>query len=148
MGYKILFKPHPRDTREYIVNPSVEILDIQLPLECYNLDICAVISFASSATLHLLTMQNMASFTIDLPIAKKGCKINENWISPLVKKMLLDYTTPISILIETNPSNLTKIELKKMLKNKCDNYINSLPKLSENKEFNKYAKELGFYVKR
>lgn len=146
LGYTVYFKPHPRDDRNYIDNPLVKIINTTLPLESCNLDVCAAVSFASCSTLHLLKMQNIAGFTIELPLEKPGCKIDEKWISQLERKLILEYTAPLKMLLEINPNNYTKEELKKVLKNKCEEYINSKPLLSENKDFNNYAKELGYYT--
>lgn len=148
MGYTILFKTHPRDPRNYINNPNIKILNTTLPLECYKLDIVAVISMGSSASLHSPYISNVAGFSIDLPIDWEN-PLEQKWLDLLVKKLIKEYTTPIEELFSVNPKLYSKEELKQILLKKCMDFINSKPLLSQNKELENFAlsKEYKFNYK-
>ncbi len=144
LGYKVFFKPHPRDPRNYINNPDISILKTTLPLECYNFDVEAVISLCSLATLHIPYLQNISGFTV--PIFDKIHKNFEfKWLEMLMKKLTEEYTTPLDELLSVNPKLYTKQELKNLLMTKCENYINSKPLLSQNKDLIEYARINGYF---
>lgn len=149
MGYKILFKPHPRDPRNYINNPDITILNTVLPLECYNFDVVAVVSLLSSATLHCMYTNNIAGFTVTLLDKDKTNKpLESKWLDLLVKKLMEEYTTPISELLSVNPRLYTKEELKELLRLKCKKYLDSKPILSKNKEFEEFAIDNGYIMEK
>ena len=143
MGYTILFKAHPRDPRNYINNPNIKILNTTLPLECYKLDIVAVISMGSSASLHSPYISNVAGFSIDLPVDWKK-PLEQKWLDILVKKLIKEYTTPIEELFSVNPKLYSKEELRQILLKKCTDFINSKPLLSQNKELENFALSKGY----
>lgn len=144
LGYKVFFKPHPRDPRNYINNPNISILKTALPLECYNFNIEAVVSLVSLVTLHIPYFRNIPGFTI--PVFNKIDKEFEfYWLDVLVKKITEKYTTPIDELLSVNPKLYTKQELKNMLQIKCEKYIDSLPLLSQNKEIEQFARLNGYF---
>ena len=143
MGYTILFKAHPRDPRNYINNPNIKILNTTLPLECYKLDIVAVISMGSSASLHSPYISNVAGFSIDLPIDWEN-PLEQKWLDLLVKKLIKEYTTPIEELFSVNPKLYSKEELRQILLKKCTDFINSKPLLSQNKELENFALSKGY----
>ena len=145
MGYKVLFKPHPRDPRNYINNPNITVLTTRLPLECYNLDIVAVISMMSSASLQSLYFQDIPGFNILNMDFYSNAKFDSRWLDILFKKMLFEYTMPIDALYEVNPKLYSKDELKKILKDKCYRYLESKPLLSQNKDFENFAREKGYF---
>lgn len=145
IGYKVLFKPHPRDPRNYINNPNITILNTRLPLECYNLDIVAVVSMVSSTSLQYLYFQDIPGFNILNMDFYSNAKFDSIWLGILFKKMLFEYTMPIDALYEVNPKLYSKDELKKILKDKCYRYLESKPLLSQNKDFENFAREKGYF---
>ena len=145
LGYKIYFKPHPRDPRNYINNPGISILNSSLPLDCYSLDeFVAVVSLGSSTSLQAIEFAQIAGFTINLPV-NWDVPIETKWQSLLIRKMVMEYTTPIEELLSVNPNSYSKQELKAVLYKKCANYINSKPMLSENLEFRTFAEHRGYH---
>lgn len=137
-GYKILFKPHPRDPRNYLNNPNIVILSTRLPLECYKFDyVVAVVSFGSSTSLQSPYFLNLAGFNA-LPF-NPNRDLESKWLDLLVKKMVHDYTTPIDVLFTIDPAKYSAKELRTILFEKCQAYINLLPKLSENEAFKRFA---------
>lgn len=147
MGYKVLFKPHPRDPRNYIDNPNITILHTRLPLECYNLDIVAIVSMMSSASLQYLYFQDIPGFNILNMDFYSNAKFDSRWLDILFKKMLFEYTMPIDALYEVDPKLYSKDELKNILKDKCYQYLKSKPLLSQNKDFENFAREKGYFKK-
>lgn len=145
MGYKVLFKPHPRDPRNYIDNPNITILHTRLPLECYNFDVEAVVSMMSSVSPQILYLQDIPGFNILNIDYFSEAKLDSKWLNLLFKKMLYEYTTPIDALYEVNPKLYSKDELKKILKDKCYRYLESKPLLSQNKDFENFAREKGYF---
>ncbi len=144
LGYKVFFKPHPRDPRNYINNPNISILKTALPLECYNFDVEAVVSLCSLATLHIPYLQNTPGFTV--PICDRlNIGFEFKWLGMLMKKLTEEYTTPVDELLSVNPKLYTKQELKNLLMTKCENYINSKPLLSQNKDLIEYARINGYF---
>ena len=144
LGYKVFFKPHPRDPRNYINNPNISILKTALPLECYNFDVEAVVSLCSLATLHIPYLQNTPGFTV--PICDRlNIGFEFKWLGMLMKKLTEEYTTPVDELLSVNPKLYTKQELKNLLMTKCENYINSKPLLSQNKDLIEYARLNGYF---
>lgn len=144
LGYKVFFKPHPRDPRNYINNPNISILKTTLPLECYNFDVEAVVSLCSLATLHIPYLQNIPGFTV--PICDRlNIGFEFKWLGMLMKKLTEEYTTPVDELLSVNPKLYTKQELKSILMTKCRNYINSKPILSQNRELIKFARLNGYF---
>ena len=144
LGYKVFFKPHPRDPRNYINNPNISILKTTLPLECYNFDVEAVVSLCSLATLHIPYLQNIPGFTV--PICDRlNIGFEFKWLGMLMKKLTEEYTTPVDELLSVNPKLYTKQELKSILMTKCKNYINSKPILSQNRELIKFARLNGYF---
>lgn len=144
-GYKIFFKPHPRDPRNYINNQNVTILNTALPIECYDLDVVAIISVASSSPLHMINAYNLPGFTLSL-VDRVNKPFELKWLSALERKLMADYTPPIEEILSVDARLYTKDELKKILQEKCQNYINSKLLLSENEEFRNYAVEKGYVL--
>lgn len=144
LGYKVFFKPHPRDPRNYINNPDISILNTAVPLECYNFDVEAVVSLVSLVTLHIPYFRNIPGFAV--PVFDKIDKEFEfYWLDVLVKKITERYTTPVEELLSVNPKLYTKQELKNMLQIKCEKYISTLPLLSQNKEIEEFARLNGYF---
>ena len=138
LGYKILFKPHPRDQRNYLNNSNIVILSTCLPLECYKFDdVVAIVSFGSSVSLQSPYFSHLAGFNA-LPFNHNKV-LESKWLDLLVKKMVHDYTTPIDILFTVDPVKYPTKELRTILFKKCQSYIKLLPKLSENEEFKQFA---------
>lgn len=145
LGYTILFKPHPRDPRNYINNPNITILNTTLPLECYNPDVVAIVSLASSTPLHMINAHNIPGFMISL-LDRVNKPLELMWLDLLVKKLMAEYTPPIEELLAVNPKLYTKQELKKVLQDKCKKYIDSKPLLSQNEEFKNFAITQGYIL--
>lgn len=144
-GYKILFKPHPRDARNYVNNHNITILNTNLPLECYNLDAVATVSILSSTSLHSPYTNNLAGFSVYL-LDKTNPKYDTKWLEPIVKKVMEEYTTPIEVLLSVNPQLYSKEDLKKILLSKCYHYLNTKPVLSQNKDIENFALKKGYIV--
>ncbi len=145
LGYKIFFKPHPRDPRNYIDNKEITILTTTLPLECYNLDVVAVISLYSTASMQTFYFNDIPGFSMALT-HRMNKPLQSKWLDILVKKLFEEYTTPIEELFAVNPELYTKEELKKILIEKCENYLKTKPVLSKNEKFKQYAIEKGYKI--
>ena len=144
-GYKILFKPHPRDSRNYLNNSNIVVLNTQLPLECYKFDdVVAIVSFGSSASLQSPYFSNLAGFNA-LPF-NPNRDLENKWLDLLVKKMVYNYTTPIDVLFTVDSVKYSRDELRTILFEKCQRFINLLPKLSENEEFKQFALSKNYKI--
>ena len=147
LGYKVIFKPHPRDPREYIDNLDIQILQANLPLECYDLDVVAVVSLSSLSTINSLYFNELPSFSVSLLkyLNADDKPLEKKWLDILVKKLTDEYTAPIDILYSVDAQDYSKNELKNILMEKCTDYIKNKPVLSENKEFEDFAREKGYF---
>lgn len=138
-GYKILYKPHPRDNEffGFDTNPDVQFIDSKYPIELYNLDIVALVSVSSTASITYAHYWNVPSFSnvIAEAIENKDCSPNK---LDLVRNMVKEYSPDYKELLEIDVKNLTKEEVKKQIKERYLKFINSKPLLSENKEIKKY----------
>lgn len=149
LGYKIYFKPHPRDPRKYIDNPAVVIMEnTTLPMECYDIDVDAIVSLSSSASLHQMYFRKTPGFSLSLLERIHDETLDLRWLDLLFKKMVTEYTTPINELLSVDAKLYSKTELKKILYEKCQNYVNQRPLLSQNKEIEHFASKKGYFDKK
>ena len=138
-GYKILYKPHPRDNEYYGFdkNPNVIFLTSKYPIELYNLDIVAILSINSTASLsypHYWDVPGFCNIPEKTIFGAKADIAQNNIIRYIVKEYSLDY----KYLLNFDVKNLSKNELKKQIKNFYDEYLNKKEKLSENKQIYDY----------
>lgn len=129
-GYKVIFKPHPRDNIEYKENESFQILKTKLPLECYSIgDKClAVVSLSSSASCQMYYFQGIAGFCCTEMLKNTNFNIIKEY-SPNVK-MLLDIDTKLK----------TFEELRNEILSIYTNFLATKLLLSENKNINNIGK--------
>ena len=124
-GYKIIFKPHPRDTYKYSENENFKVLKTRLPLECYNLkDKClAIVSLFSSTSCQMYDYQKIAAFSAN-NLIKDAPDIGIN--------MIEQYCPSVDMLLEIDTENKTFNELRDEILNMYENWINKKPLLSKN----------------
>lgn len=143
LGYKILFKPHPRDPRKYIDNENVIMLETRLPLECYNHpNIVGTVSILSNSTLNMYYFQGIAGFSPHI-INNPEYKPNFDKDFAIVKFMVQEYTTPIEDLYSIDANNYSPKELKYILNEKCKQYTNRKTLLTKNKVFIDFINNLN-----
>ncbi len=135
-GYKVYFKPHPRDLKEYKDNENFKILKTKLPIECYNLkDKClAIVSLFSSALCQMYHYQNIAGFCATDLIKKADNDIGINIIK--------EYSPNVNVLLEINTKSKTFEELRDEINKEYLNFIKDKPLLSENKVIEKLYEKL------
>ena len=130
-GYKVYFKPHPRDLTEYKDNKNFKILKTKLPLECYNLkDKClAIVSLFSSALCQIYHYQKIAGFCATDLIKKAENDIGINIIK--------EYSPNINLLLKIDTKSKTFQELRDEINKEYLTFIKDKPLLSENKTIEK-----------
>lgn len=138
-GYKILYKPHPRDNEYYGFdkNPNVIFLTSKYPIELYNLDIVAILSINSTASIsypHYWEVPGFCNIPDKTIFETKTDKAQNNIIRYIVKEYSLDYKH----LLDFDVKNLSKEELKKQIKEFYDDFLSKKEKLSENKDIYNY----------
>ena len=123
-GYKILFKPHPRDSFRYKENENFKILNTKLPLECYRLEnILAIVALYSCAALQSYHYHRIPGFM------HSDLLSSEDIFS---MKLLCEYTPDYKILLEFDVANMSTKELKTAILKKYEEWLNNKPLLSEN----------------
>ena len=137
-GYKILYKPHPRDTEFYGLdkNPNVEFINTRLPIELYKLDILAVVSISSTASLSYAHYWQVPSFSNVTPeaIQVKSNKVLLN----LVRFIVNEYSPNYSELLDLDVKNRSSDMLAQDIMNIYNTFMASKPLLSKNISVNKY----------
>lgn len=133
-GYKILYKPHPRDN-EYFgfdKNPNVIFIDSKYPIELYYLDIVAIVSVSSTSS---ITYSHYWGIPGVSNIVEESLKEDKNDIANIniVRYILQEYSLNYKELLEFNTSSISKEDLKSKLKDLYNKYIDNKPLLSENK---------------
>ena len=126
-GYKIYFKPHPRDLHDYSENKRFKILKTMLPLECYSLKdrIVAVVSVFSSASCQMYHYQGIPGFSaIDL------LRNADNDFPTLILK---EYIPHINMLLSVDANKRTFENVRNEILNKYENWLKLRPIMSENK---------------
>ena len=143
-GYKILYKPHPRDTEFYGLdnNPNVEFINSKFPMELYNLDILAIVSLSSSTSISPAHYWNIPCFSnvVDDAIKiDKNDKINIDLIRYIVK----EYSPNYNELLKLDVKNTSKEELKQKIKEIYNNFLKDKPILSQNKNVKKFIRGMN-----
>ena len=133
-GYKILYKPHPRDSEFYGFdrNPNVKFIDSKYPIELYEFDVVAIVSISSTSSLTLAHYSSIPCFSHVTEKAinhtdEKGVKLD------IVKHIVKEYSPDYSILLNFDISNTSKQELKETLNQYYKTFLKTKPLLSENK---------------
>lgn len=124
-GYKILFKPHPRDRQKYEENDNFKIFNTKISLECYRLNnVMAVVSIFSSVSLQIYHFQNVPSFILTEKIKD---------IDAVSYRIVASYAPSVELLyaIDTNCSSQ---ELQQKIREVYQNWLAEKPMLSENRE--------------
>ncbi len=140
-GYKILYKPHPRDNDNfgYDKNPNVQFIDTKFPVELYEFDIVALVGVCCGTTITYPHFWGIPGFSNLSDKLKK----EENFYSDAIKNTLTDihriiykYSPSYEYLLQLDVKNTSKEELKKQIKNYYEEFLNSKPLLSENYSYN------------
>ena len=135
-GYKILYKPHPRDN-EYFgfdTNPNVQFIDCKYPIELYNLDILALVSISSTAVINYAHYWEIPCFSniIEESLVDDGTLTQIN----IIRKIIKEYSPDYKSLLQFDVNNISKELLKTQIKECYQRFIVSKPLLSENKKIN------------
>lgn len=143
-GYKILYKPHPRDTEFYGLdkNPNVEFINSKFPIELYNLDILAVVSLSSSTSIspaHYWGISCFSNVVDDAIKIDKNDKINIDLIRFIVK----EYSPNYKELLKLDVKNTTKSDLKQQIKKIYSNFLKDKPLLSQNENVKEFVRGIN-----
>lgn len=143
-GYKIIYKPHPRDNEFYGLdtNPNVTFITSKLPIELYNLDILAVVSLSSTTSISTAHYWDIPCFSnvIDKAIEiNKNDKINIDLIRFIVK----EYSPNYKELIKLDVKNTSKNELQHKIKEIYNKFIEDKPLLSENTNIKEFIRGMN-----
>ena len=123
-GYKILFKPHPRDITEYQENELFKIFRSRLPLECYHFEnVVATVSLISYSSLQSYYYNNIPGFVYYFEN-----DIYSNVSSALIK----EYTPNLKELLKIDINNMTLKEVKDYIEKLYLDFLNPKPLLSQN----------------
>ena len=124
-GYKILFKPHPRDTFNYEETEQFKICNSRLSMECYDIsEVMAVVSLFSSVSLQIYYYQDVPSFIMPETV--------EN-IEAVEYRLIVHYAPPIDLLYAID-TNCPAEELKQRIKKAYDEWLKVKPMMHENQE--------------
>ncbi len=138
-GYKILYKPHPRDNDffGFDKNSNVIFIDSKFPIELYNLDVVAITSISSTTSLTPAHYWNIPCFSNiineSLENDDKAEKIS------LIRRIIKEYSPNYQELLKFDVKNLSKNELKQQLRDFYITFLKTKPLLSENKKIREYA---------
>lgn len=136
-GYKILYKPHPRDNEffGFDKNPNVTFIDSKFPIELYNLDVVAIVSVSSTTSItpaHYWGIPSFSNVVDESLVHNDKDKISID----IVRTIVREYSPNYKELLNFDVKNLTKEELKTQLKKLYDDFIKSKPLLHENPHIN------------
>lgn len=138
-GFDVIYKPHPRDEVDIKLPEKVRITNSLLPLELYNLDLLAIVSIASTASIHPFHYWNIAGF-VDINEKTFYDKESLNFID--INRKILDLYIPnISELLKINASDYTKQELKTKINKIFEDKLVSQPMLSKNNVLREYYEQ-------
>ena len=136
-GYKVIYKPHPRDKEFYGFdkNTSITFFDTKYPIELYKIDVLAVVSYSSNTSISEAHYWNIPGFSnvLEKSINKKD-KFHLNINRLLVK----EYSPNYNELLKLDVKNMSKNELKLQIKKIHENFIKNKPLLSENEKIKEY----------
>lgn len=132
-GYKILYKPHPRDNEffGFDTNPNVIFIDSKFPIELYNLDVVAIVSVSSTTSITPAHYWNIPSFSnvIDEALVHD----NKDKVSiDIIRRIVKEYSPNYKELLNFDVKNISKEELSKQIKQFYDTFLQKKPLLSEN----------------
>lgn len=138
-GYKILYKPHPRDTEFYGYenNPNVLFVTTVLPVEVYQWDVLAVVSMSSTTVINLAHYSKIAGFSNVLEETLRPNRKDKVMI-PLIRKIISEYSPNYKELLKFDVKNLTKVELKAQITSYYDKFITKKTMLSNNPDIQNY----------
>lgn len=140
-GYKILYKPHPRDTEFYGLdkNPNVEFINSKFPIELYNLDVLAIVSLSSSTSIspaHYWKIPCFSNVVDDAIKIDKNDKVNIDLIRYIVK----EYSPNYKALLNLDVKNTSREELKLKIKGIYNDFLKDKPLLSQNENVKEYIR--------
>lgn len=140
-GYKILYKPHPRDTEYYGLdeNPNVEFITSKLPIELYDLDVLAVVSLSSTSSLSPAHYWGIPCFSNVIDQALLDNRFNIN-INRLIVK---EYSPNYNELLKLDVKNSSREELKRQIKEIYDDFLKDKPLLSQNENIKEYIRGMN-----
>lgn len=130
-GFNVIYKQHPRETDDVSIPEGAIKTNCLLPIELYNLDILAIVSIASTASLHSFYYWDIPGF-VDVNDKTITCDKKFN-IYSLVRLSLKEYLPNISKLLEINANEYSYRELKAKFTKICEDKIKEQVHLSENK---------------
>lgn len=131
-GYVVIYKQHPREIEKIELPKEVLITNCVCPLDIYNLNIVAVVSISSTASIHPFYYWRIPGFyAADETIfnTRKYKKIGD-----VIQKTIETYSLNINILFEISLNNMTPQEVLLHLQKTFKENIDNLPVLSKNKE--------------
>ena len=140
-GYKILYKPHPRDTEFYGLdkNPNVEFINSKFPIELYNLDVLAIVSLSSTTSLSPGYYWSIPCFSNVIEESLKDNKFNIN-INRLIVK---EYSPNYKALLNLDVKNTSREELKLKIKGIYNDFLKDKPLLSQNKNIKEFIRGMN-----
>lgn len=143
-GYKIMYKPHPRDTEFYGLenNPNVEFITSKFPIELYNLDVLAVVSMSSTCLLSIPHYWEIPCFS---NVVEKAVEYNPYDIVKinLIRFIVGQYSPTYKMLLDLDVNNTSREELKIQIKNMYDNFMKDKPLLSQNQKIKDYMRGMN-----
>ena len=142
-GYKILFKPHPRDTQSHEVskNPNVILIESVLPVEVYSWDVLAVVGMSCTTLVHLPHYFGIPGFSNVVPEAL-DCS-QDAYIANFIRCCVDEYTPNYKELLRLDVKNTSREELKKQMYEIYQTKIKDKPLLSENNRLKEYEQKYG-----
>ena len=143
-GYKILFKPHPRDTEFYGIdkNPNITIIDSVLPVEMYRWDVLAMTGMNCGTLIHLSHYNNIPTFSNIIDEALYG-SADKSFSSNFIRYCLKEYSPDYQELLKLDVKNTSRKELKVQIKKIYDDFIKDKPLLSQNNKIKEFSEKYG-----
>ena len=140
-GYKILYKPHPRDTEFYGLekNPDITFIKSVLPLELYSWDVLAAVGMNCTSLVHINHYHNIPTFSHILPQTLDNNE--EVWKGNLIRFILKEYSPNYENLLKLDAKNMNKEDLKNKIKEIYDDYLKNKPLLSQNERVKEYVEK-------
>ncbi len=140
-GYKILYKPHPRDTEFYGLdkNPNVEFINSKFPIELYNLDVLAIVSLSSSTSLSPGHYWSIPCFSNVIEESLKDNKFNININRLIVKEYSPNYKELLNLDVKNTPREVLKQQIKEIY----NNFLKDKPILSQNKNIKEFIRDMN-----
>ena len=137
-GYKILYKPHPRDNEffGFDKNPNVIFIDSKLPIEIYRLNVIAILSVSSTTSITSPHYWQIAGFSniVEESLAENPEDITKNNI---IRMIINEYSQNYKKLLEYDVIGTSREELKTLIFEDYMNFLDTKPILSVNSLFKK-----------